>query len=463
MNNQLQKTASKITVDSTQQQKYFKDYWKKRNLLLFLLSHELDRLYSFNNPFNSINLTFDRIDIAISRLKEATTDKKWTDHVRVAWSISPSLAVFLSHRFPFDAVKKEVQRLVKSYPESVSHISQAAQYLATEENILNDSIELNNLLLYTSVPALIALGYFAKGSRGQSLAHPITAQFACKNLMTSKPEALLLYIPQLVQALRYDDFGYVREVIFWLAKHSQLLAHQLIWNMNTNVYRDQDSKLKDPTIGDLLENIIADIENSLTGPEKEFFKREFDFFTEITDVSAKIKDKPLGDERKKACEIALKSIKLVSNCYLPSNPEAIVLQIIDGRPMQSAAKAPYLARFKVQSIKLADLEKLGKNGGQINYDVSLQYESACIFKVGDDVRQDMLALQIMQVFKNVFQQEGLELFLFPYRVIATNPGCGVIECVPYSNSRDEIGRQTAIDLYQYFLDKYGGPGMFFFN
>ena len=264
-NSQIQKTGSKLTFDSTQQQKYFKDYWKKRNLLLFLLSHELDRLYSFNNPFNSINLTFDRIDTAISRLKEATTDKKWTDHVRVAWTISPQLAVFLPHRFPFDAVKKEVQRLVKSNSEVVSHISQASQYLATEENILNDSNELNNLLTYASVPAIIALSYFGKGSRGQSLAHPLTAQFACKNLMTSTPEALLLYIPQLVQALRYDDFGYVREVIFWLAKHSQLLAHQLIWNMNTNVYRDQDSKIKDPQIGDLLENIIADIENSLTG------------------------------------------------------------------------------------------------------------------------------------------------------------------------------------------------------
>jgi phosphatidylinositol 4-kinase len=69
----------------------------------------------------------------------------------------------------------------------------------------------------------------------------------------------------------------------------------------------------------------------------------------------------------------------------------------------------------------------------------------------------MLALQIMQIMKNVFEKEGLELFLFPYRVIATNPGCGVIECVPNSNSRDAIGRQTDIDLYQYFLDKYGGP------
>ena len=54
----------------------------------------------------------------------------------------------------------------------------------------------------------------------------------------------------------------------------------------------------------------------------------------------------------------------------------------------------------------------------------------------------MLALQLMRIMKNVFTAVGLDVRLFPYRVVATSPGCGVIECVPKAKSRDQLGRQT---------------------
>lgn len=38
------------------------------------------------------------------------------------------------------------------------------------------------------------------------------------------------------------------------------------------------------------------------------------------------------------------------------------------------------------------------------------------------VFQDTLAIQFIEMFKNVFQQSGLEIFLKPYRVVPTAPG-----------------------------------------
>lgn len=208
----------------------------------------------------------------------------------------------------------------------------------------------------------------------------------------------------------------------------QIVAHQLIWNMHTNMYMDEEKQIKDPVLFDTLDALVKNILGALSGPAKQFYEREFDFFEKITNISGEIRPYPKGPERKQACLTALRKIQVQPGCYLPSNPEAMVIDIDkdSGTPMQSAAKAPFLARFKVQRYGIKELENIAMavsaNG---NVEVKSSGEEtwqAAIFKVGDDVRQDMLALQVISIFKHVFEQVGLNLFLFPYRVVATAPG-----------------------------------------
>ncbi|XP_034943088.1 phosphatidylinositol 4-kinase alpha [Chelonus insularis] len=435
-----------------------KNYIKKRNLILELLAVEIELLLVWHNPGGRSDLNMPT-EASIAEWRAKAMNERWRDCTRLAWDISPVLAVFLPVRLKnSDTIIKEVCRLVRLKPVPVMHVPEALQYLVTTDSLLNDAPELVYMLTWARVSPIQALAYFSR----QFPHHPISAQYAVRVLGSYPADAVLFYIPQLVQAVRHDTMGYAVEFIKSIAKRSQVVAHQLIWNMHTNMYMDEEKQVKDPDLFDVLDGLVKSIVASLSGPAKQFYEREFDFFEKITNISGEIRPYPKGPERREACLKALRKITVQPGCYLPSNPEAMVIDIDynSGRPMQSAAKAPFLARFRVQRYGIKELENIAMavsaNAKVETTCTGQEIWQAAIFKVGDDVRQDMLALQVIGIFKNIFQKVGLNLFLFPYRVVATAPGCGVIECVPNAESRDQLGRQTDFGMYEYFLAKYGG-------
>ena len=108
------------------------------------------------------------------------------------------------------------------------------------------------------------------------------------------------------------------------------------------------------------------------------------------------------------------------------------------------------------SKKISALELRKKVWGELNEDriEAIRQQSVyghlpswrvqkIIVKGGDDVRQEVLAGQLVAMFKNIFQQARLPLWLRPYEVVVTSANSGLIEMVPNTVSIDSLKKEFA--------------------
>ncbi|KAF3391336.1 Phosphatidylinositol 4-kinase STT4 [Penicillium rolfsii] len=393
-----------------------------------------------------------------------------TAYLRLAWAESPGLAIQLASRFPSIKMQTEIRWLILNFPEKAVHEPSALEIMFDSSLQPDVNFQLKYLLYWAPVNPTEALTYFLPAYGN----HPFILQYAMRALESHSMDIRFYFVPQLVQALRYDALGYVERYTLETAKQSQLFAHQVIWNMKANSYKDEDSQVPDP-IKPTLDKFLEALISSFTTEERDFYEREFSFFNEITGISGKLRPyiKRSKPEKKEKIEEELRKIKVEVGVYLPSNPDGVVVGIDrkSGKPLQSHAKAPYMATFRIQKTRprfegKSDATKAAVvNGTEQRQLVSRQGEQdpetyevwqSAIFKVGDDCRQDMLALQMIAAFRSIFSNVGLDVWVFPYRVTSTAPGCGVIDVLPNSISRDMLGREAVNGLYDYFVSKYGG-------
>ncbi|KAF2454789.1 hypothetical protein BDY21DRAFT_351610 [Lineolata rhizophorae] len=433
----------------------------KQDLLLILLTSEQTRLMVWLFP-----LDYDkRHHFASGQNYKQPAEAALCSSLKTAWTENPALAIQLARRFSFPKLKADVRWLLLNFPTKALWEPDALELLLGPSLPDDVHFQLKYLLFWAPVNPITAVTYFLPAYGN----HPFVIQYAMRALESHSVDVTFFYVPQIVQTLRYDVLGYVERYILETAKFSQLFAHQIIWNMKANAYKDEDSQVPDP-VKPTLDKVMNNLEASFHKKDRAFYDREFAFFNEVTGISGKLRPyiKKSKPEKKQKIEEELRQIKVEVGVYLPSNPDGVVVGIDrkSGKPLQSHAKAPYMATFRIRKEKGAkpgSEDSMGNavatvNGSHSNSAPStFEVWQSAIFKVGDDCRQDVLALQMIAAFRGIFNNVGLDVYVNPYRVTATAPGCGVIDVLPNSISRDMLGREAVNGLYDYFVSKYGGP------
>jgi len=204
------------------------NYKRKRQFALQLLVLEIERFKIWLQPQPQHDENDRFMQFADIFSLDKLVDKQWKQLAKDGWSISPYLACQLPSRLKQEpALIQELIHLVQRNPQIAHEIPEAVSFFITPEFIRSDGKDISYLLFWKSTDPATALGLFSQ----RLSPHSYTAQYAVRCLRSFQEEQILFYIPQLVQALRYDSIGYVAEYLLAASRRSPLLAHQLLWNM----------------------------------------------------------------------------------------------------------------------------------------------------------------------------------------------------------------------------------------
>jgi phosphatidylinositol 3-kinase len=108
-------------------------------------------------------------------------------------------------------------------------------------------------------------------------------------------------------------------------------------------------------------------------------------------------------------------------------------------------KASYRSDDHAEAVQIFDEHALLNAPGATRW----TYDS--LFKIGDDVRQDQLVLQLLGLIDQRLKRFSLDLCLTPYKVLATSTTTGILEFVTGSTPIDPIKR----DLLGWFAAQPG--------
>ncbi|XP_052474110.1 phosphatidylinositol 4-kinase beta-like isoform X2 [Carassius gibelio] len=78
-----------------------------------------------------------------------------------------------------------------------------------------------------------------------------------------------------------------------------------------------------------------------------------------------------------------------------------------------------------------------------------------IVKCGDDLRQELLAYQVLKQLQIIWEQERVPLWIKPYKILVISSDSGMIEPVVNAVSIHQVKKQSQLSLLDYFRQEHG--------
>ena len=253
--------------------------------------------------------------------------------------------------------------------------------------------------------------------------------YAVDRLRKSDDEELLLYLLQLVQALKFEKVSWEKNED---AALDSSLASFLISRATANF------KLGNYLHWYLMVECDDRSPDQMTENRKLFAKVEYDFMQQLIQV-------PGGPERRKQLlrqgELVTVLTKISKDVRFaredrPRKIERLRKYLADPKnelttfdPPLSLPLDPSISIVGVYPEE-ASVFKSNLFPLLIHFKTSDGRKYPILFKTGDDLRQDQLVIQIISLMDRLLRKENLDLKLSPYRILATSSNAGAVQFVP---------------------------------
>lgn len=262
---------------------------------------------------------------------------------------------------------------------------------------------------------------------GPTFDNPAVRSYAVERLRKADDEELLLYLLQLVQALKYEEHshGDVDD-----AAHDSSLANFLIARAANNF------KLGNYLHWYLMVECDDAGPGTLSAQRRLFARVEYYFMAELEKVHPEhrktllrqgelvtILTKIAKDVRFSRENRVLK-IERLKQCL--KDPKNDMLHIDPPLPLPLDPEIQVTGCYPDE----ANVFKSSLSPLQVMFKTSDGRKFPILFKIGDDLRQDQLVIQIIILMDRLLQKENLDLKLTPYRILATNSTAGAVQFIP---------------------------------